>query len=77
MSRIGQFVVPDLPHHVTQRGNRGERMFVQPDDYGLYKDWLWITGDYVDTCIFANFYDGLPLWSATPIGRDLQSSGVS
>jgi hypothetical protein len=22
MSCIGRFVVPDLPHHVTQRGNR-------------------------------------------------------
>ena len=24
MARIGRFVVPDLPHHVTQRGNRRE-----------------------------------------------------
>ena len=27
MARIGRFVVPDLPHHVTQRGNRRERVF--------------------------------------------------
>ena len=27
MARIARFVVPGLPHHVTQRGNRRQRVF--------------------------------------------------
>jgi putative transposase len=40
MARIGRFVVPDLPHHVTQRGNRRESVFFGEDDYALYRDLL-------------------------------------
>jgi len=40
LSRIGRFVVPDLPHHVTQRGNRREKLFFGDDDYALYRDLL-------------------------------------
>jgi putative transposase len=40
MARIGRFVVPDLPHHVTQRGNRRERAFFCDDDDALYRDLL-------------------------------------
>ena len=40
MTRIARVVVPDVPHHVTQRGNRGERIFFADDDYALYRDWL-------------------------------------
>ncbi len=40
MARIGRFVVPDLPHHVTQRGNRREKVFFGDDDYALYRDLL-------------------------------------
>jgi len=40
IARIGRFVVPDLPHHVTQRGNRREKVFFGDDDYALYRDLL-------------------------------------
>lgn len=40
MARIARFVVPGLPHHVTQRGNRRERVFFADDDYALYRDLL-------------------------------------
>ena len=40
MARIGCFVVPGLPHHVTQRGNRRERVFFGDEDYELYRDLL-------------------------------------
>ena len=40
MSRIARVVVPGLPHLVTQRGNRGERVFFEDGDYALYRDWL-------------------------------------
>ncbi len=39
MARIGRFVVPELPHHVTQRGNRREPVFLDAD-YELYRDLL-------------------------------------
>ena len=37
LSRIARIVVPGLPHHVTQRGNRGERVFFEDGDYALYR----------------------------------------
>ena len=40
MTRIARIVVPGAPHHVTQRGNRRERIFFQDGDYALYRDWL-------------------------------------
>lgn len=36
MTRIARLVVPDLPHHVTQRGNRRERVFFDDGDYRAY-----------------------------------------
>jgi len=36
MGRIARVVVPDLPHHVTQRGNRRLPTFLQDDDYRRY-----------------------------------------
>jgi putative transposase len=40
MTRIARIVVPGVPHHVTQRGNRCEAVFLGPQDYALYRDWL-------------------------------------
>jgi putative transposase len=37
MARIARVVVPDLPHHVTQRGNRREPVFFGAEDYRLYR----------------------------------------
>ena len=31
MTRIARVVVPGLPHHVTQRGNRRERVFFEDE----------------------------------------------
>jgi putative transposase len=43
MPRIARLVVPHIPHHVTQRGNRRQQVFFSDDDYALYKallrDW--------------------------------------
>ena len=36
MARIARFIAPGLPHHVTQRGNRRERVFFTDEDYALY-----------------------------------------
>ena len=40
MARLARLVVPGLPHHVTQRGNGGDRTFFGDDDYALYRDIL-------------------------------------
>lgn len=36
MPRLARLVVPGIPHHVTQRGNRGEQVFSSDADYRLY-----------------------------------------
>jgi putative transposase len=38
MARLSRITVPDLPHHVTQRGNRRQPLFLGDDDYALYRD---------------------------------------
>lgn len=40
MSRLPRFVLPGVPHHVTQCGNRRERTFFEDGDYALYLDLL-------------------------------------
>jgi putative transposase len=35
--RIARVVVPNVPHHVTQRGNRRQRTFFSESDYAYYK----------------------------------------
>ncbi len=40
MARLSRIVVPDLPHHVSQRGNRQQVLFVEPADCELYRDLL-------------------------------------
>lgn len=38
MSRQSRIIVPGLPHHVTQRGNRCMAVFDEPSDYEVYID---------------------------------------
>jgi putative transposase len=38
MARIGRVVIPGYPHHVTQRGNRRQRVFFSEMDYHYYID---------------------------------------
>jgi putative transposase len=40
MARFARIVVPGLPHHVTQRGNRRQKIFFEDGDYALYRDLL-------------------------------------
>ena len=40
MSRLARMVVPGLPHHVTQRGNRREAVFFEDGDQQIYCDML-------------------------------------
>jgi len=40
MARLPRIVLPGIPHHVTQRGNRREQAFFEDGDYVLYLDLL-------------------------------------
>ena len=40
MARLAGLVLPGVPHHVTQRGNRRQQTFFEDGDYALYRDLL-------------------------------------
>jgi putative transposase len=40
MSRLARIVIPGVPHHVTQRGNRREAIFFEDGDHEIYRDLL-------------------------------------
>lgn len=40
MARLPRLVLPGLPYHVTQRGNRRQQTFFGDEDYALYRDLL-------------------------------------
>lgn len=40
MARLARFVLPGIPHHVTQRGNGRQQVFFGDDDYAAYRDLL-------------------------------------
>lgn len=40
MARLARVVVPGVPHHVTQRGNRGLETFFEEEDYRAYVELL-------------------------------------
>jgi putative transposase len=43
MARLARLVIPGLPHHITQRGNRRQQTFFNEEDYAAYlelmSDW--------------------------------------
>lgn len=40
MARLARFIVPGVPHHVTQRGNGRQQTFFNNGDYRAYRDLL-------------------------------------
>ena len=40
MARLARLVVPGLPHHITQHGDRGQRVFFDDGDYAAYIELL-------------------------------------
>ena len=53
MARIARVVVPDLPHHVTQRGNRREPVFFEAGDYRLYRRLVAAAARRAGTAVWA------------------------
>jgi REP element-mobilizing transposase RayT len=41
MARLARIVVPGLPHHVTQRGNRRGPIFFEPGDARRFIATCW------------------------------------
>lgn len=37
MARLARLIVPGIPHHVTQRGNRCQQVFFSDSDYAAYR----------------------------------------
>ena len=59
MARIARVVVPAVPHHVTQRGNRRQQTFFQDGDYRAYLDLMaeWCGAEEVEIwayCLMPN-----------------------
>lgn len=40
MARLARYVIPGVPHHVTQRGNGRQQTFFEEADYLAYLDLL-------------------------------------
>jgi putative transposase len=38
MARLARVVIPGMPHHITQRGNRRQTTFFADDDYEAYRE---------------------------------------
>jgi len=36
MARLARVVIPGIPHHITQRGNRRQNVFFRDDDCNAY-----------------------------------------
>jgi len=53
MARLARIVVPGMPHHVTQRGNRRQQTFFCDDDYRAYLSLLVEWCQLYDTRIWA------------------------
>jgi putative transposase len=53
MARLARVVVPGVPHHVTQRGNRRQETFFGADDYAAY---LSLLGEWCGRC-------GVAVWA--------------
>ena len=53
MSRIGRIVIPGIPHHVTQRGNRKEKVFFEDGDYARYLAFLKEGAEKSGTSVWA------------------------
>lgn len=53
MPRAARLVLPGLPHHVTQRGNRKQATFFSDDDYALYLNLLRYWCKQAETAVWA------------------------
>ncbi|HEX5259630.1 MAG TPA: transposase [Sphingomicrobium sp.] len=53
MARLPRLVLPGVPYHVTQRGNRRQPTFFEDGDYELYRDLLAQAARRADAAIWS------------------------
>ena len=53
MPRLARAVFADIPHHITQRGNRREDVFFTDDDRLVYLKWLRFYCEKYDVSVLA------------------------
>jgi len=53
VARMARVVVPGLPHHITQRGNRREPVFFGDEDYRLYRRLIAAAAHHASAAIWA------------------------
>ncbi len=53
MARLARLVIPGLPYHVTQRGNRRATTFFEEEDFALYRDLLAEAARGADAAVWA------------------------
>ncbi|HFE38951.1 MAG TPA: hypothetical protein ENK06_11130 [Gammaproteobacteria bacterium] len=61
MARLARVVIPEIPHHITQRGNRRQGVFFRDGDYQEYLDLMshWRKEEGVEIwnyCLMPNLY---------------------
>jgi len=77
MTRVARIVIPDRPHHITQRGNNRQDVFFVPDDYAAYLGILKQQSeryglDVHAYCLMSNHIHLV----ATPRGKDALAKAV-
>ena len=58
MARLARLVLPGIPYHVTQRGDRRQKTFFQDSDYELYRGRL--TNPSINLTGIFNLTDWVP-----------------
>ena len=53
MARLARVVIPGMPHHITQRGNRRQPTFFGEEDYAAYRE---LMGQWCREC-------GVEIWA--------------
>jgi putative transposase len=72
---MARIVVPGLPHHVTQRGNRRDRIFFEESDYALYRDLLAAACRKADVAVLSLLPDAEP-YASDPGARRCDGLGA-
>ena len=78
MARIARVVVPGLPHHIVQRGNRRQSVFFSDGDRKTYLDYLGIYARPAGICLWAYcLMDNHVHIIAVPSGEDSFARGFA
>jgi putative transposase len=53
MARLPRLVIPHFPHYVSQFGNNRQAVFIDDEDYGVFKAWMKEASQRFDVAIHA------------------------